>query len=59
MGMVVGDSSLDQVLEVGIGPKDDVQPHFIGVAILILESAHLHPQCVSNPGLLATTLAIT
>ena len=33
----------DKVLEIGICPKNDVQPNFIGVAILIFKRAHLQP----------------
>ena len=34
-------NSLDKVLEVWIGAKDDVQPDLIRVPILILEGTHL------------------
>lgn len=34
-------NSLDQILKVGVGAKDDVQAHFIGVALLILECTDL------------------
>jgi hypothetical protein len=34
--------SLDQILEVGVGSEDNVEPHFVGVAILVLERTHLH-----------------
>lgn len=34
-------NSLDKILKIRVGPKDDVQAHFICVPIFILESANL------------------